>query len=152
MAIRKDLDDMLNNLKTKKRPEKPARKTTTNKPKSHISEPIDSMSVDDILISMNNQKNTSGKSDTTKKSAALPKKNSSITEKKTDEAPVKPRKKIVISGELPDYDALRNLEREKDAQRKRAEEAEKNRIEAKKKAAEEAERKRIEAEKKAAEE
>ena len=153
MAIRKDLDDMLNNLKTKKRPEKPVRKTVPNKPKSHGSEPIDSMSVDDILISMNSQKNTSGKSDTIKKTAALPKKNAPKVEKKTDEAPAKPRKKIVISGELPDYDAIRNLEREKDAQRKRAEEAEKNRIEAKKKkAAEEAERKRIEAEKKVAEE
>ncbi len=151
MAIRKDLDDMLNNLKTKKRPEKPVRKTVPNKPKSHGSEPIDSMSVDDILISMNSQKNTSGKSDTIKKTAALPKKNAPKVEKKADEAPAKPRKKIVISGELPDYDAIRNLEREKDAQRKRAEEAEKNRIEAKKKkAAEEAERKRIEAKKKKA--
>ena len=153
MAIRKDVDDMLNNLKTKKRPEKSAKKTAANKPKSHSSEPIDSMSVDDILISMNGQKNNnSGKSDTAKKSTLNSKKTNPKAEKKTNEAPTKPKKKIVISGELPDYDALRELEREKDAQRKRAEETEKNRIEAEKRAAEETEKKRIEVEKKAAEE
>lgn len=148
MAIRKDVDDMLNNLNkpNKKRSGKSSKKSSQKKPKSHISEPIDTMSVDDILISMDEQKNnSSGNSDTEKTSVPAD------SEKKTDEAPAKPKKKIVISGELPDYDALREMERQKDEQRKRAEETERNRIEAEKKAAEDAEKKRIEAEKKAAE-
>ncbi len=119
MAIRKDLDDMLNNLTNAKRSDE-SRKTTSEPSKKVYNSKIDNMSVDDLLNSL-----------TAEKSAEEPKTNR--------------RKKIVISGELPDYEALR-------AQEKAAEEAERKRIEAEKKAAEEAEQKRIEAEKRAAEE
>ena len=119
MAIRKDLDDMLNNLTNAKRSDE-SRKTTSEPSKKVYNSKIDNMSVDDLLSTL-----------TTPKPAKEPKPNH--------------KKKIVISGELPDYEALR-------AKEKAAEEAEKKRIEAEKEAAEEAERKRIEAEKKAAEE
>ena len=119
MAIRKDLDDMLNNLTNAKRSDE-SRKTTSEPSKKVYNSKIDNMSVDDLLSTL-----------TTPKPAKEPKPNH--------------KKKIVITGELPDYEALR-------AKEKAAEEAEKKRIEAEKKAAEESERKRIEAEKKAIEE
>ena len=127
MAIRKDLDDMLNNLTNAKRSDE-SRKTTSEPSKKVYNSKIDNMSVDDLLSTL-----------TTPKPAKEPKPNH--------------KKKIVISGELPDYEALRAKEKAaEEAEKKAAEEAERKRIEAEKKAAEEAERKRIEAEKKAAEE
>ncbi len=119
MAIRKDLDDMLNNLTNAKRSDG-SRKTTSEPSKKVYNSKIDNMSVDDLLSTL-------------------------TTPKPTKEPKPNHKKKIVISGELPDYEALR-------AKEKAAEEAEKKRIEAEKKAAEEAEKKRTEAEKKAAEE
>ena len=119
MAIRKDLDDMLNNLTNAKRSDE-SRKTTSEPSKKVYNSKIDNMSVDDLLSTL-----------------TMP--------KPTKEPKPNHKKKIVISGELPDYEALR-------AKEKAAEEAEKKRIEAEKKAAEEAEKKRTEAEKKAAEE
>ncbi len=141
MDIRKDIDDMLNNLKGNEEPAVPHRKTI---PAVHTQKaPADSMSVDELLDSLvheNENRVTEPAKD---------------TQSKTPE-PEKPRKKrIVISGELPDYEAIRAASLEKDrlkAERKAAEEAERQRIEAERKAAEEAERQRIEAERKAAEE
>ena len=141
MDIRKDIDDMLNNLKGNEEPAVPHRKTI---PAVHTQKaPADSMSVDELLDSLvheNENRVTEPAKD---------------TQSKTPE-PEKPRKKrIVISGELPDYEAIRAASLEKDrleAERKAAEEAERQRIEAERKAAEEAERQRIEAERIAAEE
>ena len=163
MAIRKDIDDMLNNLKSGKPLDMP-KNPENPKELSRPDPKIDNMSVDDLLSSL-----TSGKtaSDNAEKSS-----------------PTKPKKKIVITGELPDYEALRAEEKQRERleleraeaeakakqvelQRQRAEkeaaekaekerikaerEAEKARIEAEKKAAAEAaEKARIEAEKKAA--
>jgi len=141
MDIRKDIDDMLNNLKGNEEPAVPHRKTI---PAVHTQKaPADSMSVDELLDSLVHENENR---------VTEPAKG---TQSKTPE-PEKPRKKrIVISGELPDYEAIRAASLEKDrleAERKAAEEAERQRIEAEKKAAEEAERQRIEAERKAAEE
>ncbi len=141
MDIRKDIDDMLNNLKGNEEPAVPHRKTI---PAVHTQKaPADSMSVDELLDSLvheNENRVTEPAKD---------------TQSKTPE-PEKPRKKrIVISGELPDYEAIRAASLEKDrleAERKAAEEAERQRIEAERRAAEEAERQRIEAERRAAEE
>ena len=163
MAIRKDIDDMLNNLKSGKPLDMP-KNPENPKELSRPDPKIDNMSVDDLLSSL-----TSGKtaSDNAEKSS-----------------PTKPKKKIVITGELPDYEALRAEEKQRERleleraeaeakakqvelQRQRAEkeaaekaekerikaerEAEKARIEAEKKAAAEAaEKARVEAEKKAA--
>ncbi len=156
MAIRKDIDDMLNNLKSGKPLESP--KNPEPKPIPKLSDrKIDKMSVDDLLSSLTSDKN--GKK--------------SVPEASANES--KPKKKIVISHELPDYEAIREKEKQKEkerlesekqaererikaerdaeiarieAERKAAEKAEKARIEAEKKAAEEAEKARIEAEKK----
>lgn len=136
MAIRKDLDDMLNNLKGSA-DGKPAAKKAASPVKKATSKPnkIDSMSVDDLLSTLYID---------------------SVKKEEEPAVPEKPKKKkIVISGDLPDYEALRQAEFEKErlaAEKKAAEEAERQRIEAERKAAEEAERQRIESEKKAAEE
>ena len=135
MDIRKDIDDMLNNLKGNEEPAVPHRKTI---PAVHTQKaPADSMSVDELLDSLvheNENRVTEPAKDTQSKAPE----------------PEKPRKKrIVISGELPDYEAIRAASLEKDrleAERKAAEEAERQRIEAERKAAEEAERQRIEEE------
>ena len=147
MAIRKDIDDMLNNLKDGKPLEQPSNDIQPQ------SEPVqqtgyENMSVDDLLTSLIG--------DTSSETAA---------EEVPAEPIVKPKKKrIVISHELPDYEAIREASLKEDAQRAEAEkqaererlraerEAEIARIEAERKAAEEAELARIEAERKAAEE
>ena len=145
MAIRKDIDDMLNNLKSGKPLESP--KNPEPKPIPKLSDSkIDKMSVDDLLSSL-----TSDKSERKSVSEAAANK-------------TEPKKKIVISHELPDYEAIREEEKRKEKERSDAEkqaererikaerEAEIARIEAEKKAAEKAEKARIEAEKKAAKE
>ena len=151
MAIRKDLDDMLNNLKIGTEPASPVNKAPApiapvHKP-SKREEKIDHMSVDDLLSTLSHEK------EAPVQTAAAP----------VQAAPEQPKKKrIVISGDLPDYEAIRQAELEKDraeaerrrleAEKQAAEEAERQRLEAAKKAAEEAERQRLEAAKKAAEE
>ena len=137
MAIRKDIDDMLKNLKGNE-PEKPAQNAASESSPLNRTDKIDIMSVDELLNSLTHP--------------------SKPAEKPVPDAPEpeKPkRKRIVISGELPDYEAIRAAELEKDriaAENKATEEAaEKARIEAERQAAE-AERARIEAERKAAEE
>ena len=162
MAIRKDLDDMLNNLKANNEGNAPAKKAEPAVPPVHkpssAEEKINHMSVDDLLTTLSHEK------EAPVQAAPAPE-------------PVK-KKRIVISGDLPDYEAIRQAELAKDraaaeqkrleaermaaareaeirraeAEKKAAEEAERQRLEAAKKAAEEAERQRLEAAKKAAEE
>ncbi len=142
MAIRKDLDDMLNNLKDGKPLEQPSDiNVQGNEPVPQ--DEFKNVSVDDLLTSLLGAPN----SETAAEPIVKPKK-----------------KKIVISHELPDYEAIRQQSLREDAERaeteKKAErerlkaerEAEMARIQAEKKAAEEAEKARIEAERKAAEE
>ncbi len=156
MAIRKDLDDMLNNLKDGKPLEQPSdTNVQANEPVPQ--DEFKNVSVDDLLTSLLGAPN----SETPAEPIVKPKK-----------------KKIVISHELPDYEAIRQQSLREDAERaetekkaererlkaereaemariqaeKKAAEAEKARIEAERKAAEEAEKARIEAERKAAEE
>ena len=141
MAIRKDLDDMLNNLKDGKPLEQPSdTNVQTNEPVPQ--DEFKNLSVDDLLTSLLGAPN----SETPAEPIVKPKK-----------------KKIVISHELPDYEAIRQQSLREDAERaeteKKAErerlkaerEAEMARIQAEKKAAAEAEKARIEAERKAAE-
>ncbi len=150
MAIRKDLDDMLNNLKIGTEPASPVNKAPApiapvHKP-SKSEEKIDHMSVDDLLSTLSHEK------EAPVQTAAAP----------VQAAPEQTKKKrIVISGDLPEYEAIRQAELEKDraeaerrrleAEKQAAEEAERQRLEAAKKAAEEAERQRLEAAKKDAE-
>ena len=153
MAIRKDLDDMLNNLKgsadaeMSARPAHPAPAPVHRPTKAE--DKINHMSVDDLLSSLTHEQ------------AAPPSPAESAPAKAAPVQAEAPKKKrIVISGELPDYEAIRRADLEKDraeAERKAVEEAKQKLIEAErraaeKKAAEEAERARIEAERRAAEE
>ncbi|MBR4361294.1 MAG: hypothetical protein IKP42_00950 [Ruminococcus sp.] len=168
MAIRKDLDDMLNNLKgsadaeMSARPAHPAPAPVHRPTKAE--DKINHMSVDDLLSSLTHEQ------------AAPPSPAESAPAKAAPVQAEAPKKKrIVISGELPDYEAIRRADLEKDraeaerkaveeakqklieaerraAEKKAAEEAERARIEAERRAAEEAERARIEAERRAAEE
>ena len=155
MAIRKDLDDMLNNLKDGKPLEQPSdTNVQANEPVPQ--DEFKNLSVDDLLTSLLGAPS----SETPAEPIVKPKK-----------------KKIVISHELPDYEAIRQQSLREDAERaetekkaererlkaereaemariqaeKKAAEAEKARIEAERKAAEAAEKARIEAERKAAE-
>ena len=128
MAIRKDLDDMLNSLKKgsgKKAPEKNSVRQSAPQRKSIY----DSMSVDDLLSALNDDKKSSEIAEIAEEisaperpvtfseeinviSSSLPKEEAPAPA----EAPVPPKKKkrIVITGELPDYEAIRQRELEKD--------------------------------------
>ena len=123
--------------------------------KKHGKSGVDNMSVDDVINSLGDRKSAGIKSDAPKKLAPLPPKKAAAKTNLPDGN--KSKKRIVITNELPDYDALRKQALEDDRQREEAEkkaqeEAERKRLEAEKKAQEEAERKRLEAEKKAREE
>ena len=146
MAIRKDLDDMLNNLKDGKPLEQPSdTNVQANEPVQQ--DEFKNVSVDDLLTSLLGAPSSeSAQADAPAEPIVKPK-----------------RKKIVISHELPDYEAIRQQSLREDAERAEAEkkaererlkaerEAEMARIQAEKKAAEDAEKARIEAERKAAE-
>lgn len=148
MAIRKDIDDMLNNLKDGKPLEQPTiPEKEPVQPVQPVQERMDSAALDALLTSLIGDKSS--------ETAAEP----------STEPEIKPkRKKIVINHELPDYEAIREAELKKDAERAEAEkqaereqlkaerEAEMARIKAEREAAEKAELERIEAERKAAEE
>ncbi|MBQ6944648.1 MAG: hypothetical protein IJN43_10010 [Ruminococcus sp.] len=145
MAIRKDLDDMLNNLKDGKPLEQPSdTNVQANEPVQQ--DEFKNVSVDDLLTSLLGEPSSeSAQADAPAEPIVKPK-----------------RKKIVISHELPDYEAIRQQSLREDAERAEAEkkaererlkaerEAEMARIQAEKKAAEDAEKARIEAERKAA--
>ncbi|MBR3970975.1 MAG: hypothetical protein IKJ87_07845 [Ruminococcus sp.] len=145
MAIRKDIDDMLNNLKDGKPLESPSEPEI--QPESPKFVEGTNMTVDELLTSLIGDSN-----------------DSSIANKPAETAPKPKKMKIVISHELPDYEALRAEEKKREAEQAMAEkiaerdklraerEAEIARIEAERKAAEEAELARIEAERKAAKE
>ena len=145
MAIRKDIDDMLNNLKDGKPLESPSEPEI--QPESPKFVEGTNMTVDELLTSLIG--------DST---------DSSTANQPAETAPKPKKMKIVISHELPDYEALRAEEKKREAEQAMAEkiaerdklraerEAEIARIEAERKAAEEAEMARIEAERKAAEE
>ena len=160
MAIRKDLDDMLNNLKANNEGNAPAKKAEPAVPPVHkpnsAEEKINHMSVDDLLSTLSHEKEAPAQT------APAPAPVAPAPATAPAPEPVK-KKRIVISGDLPDYEAIRQAELAKDraaAEQKRLEaermaaarEAEIRRAEAEKKAAEEAERQRLEAAKKAAEE
>lgn len=115
MAIRKDLDDMLNNLKGNN-PEKTASAKTEPARYKSI---YDSMSVDDLLNALTVEKKPSlaenilnELEDKEKKAAEAAAVN--VPEvPKVEESPVpEQKKKVIIKGELPDYEELRRIESE----------------------------------------
>ena len=129
MAIRKDLNDMLNSLRNddgeKKKPESMTESV-------HRKSKYDDMSLDDLLNSLKAEKleELNAQKESGPENSA---------ETAAPEA-VKPKhKKIVISKELPDYEAIRQRELEKDR-------AEKARLEAERLEKERLERERLEAE------
>ncbi|MCR5110939.1 MAG: hypothetical protein K6B38_08540 [Ruminococcus sp.] len=145
MATKKELDDMLNDLTNNSKPAK--------KKKIHIPEP-DNAPLDDVLDALDSEKKQSVDSqpkkvrtlDPAEKTQVFGNKPAGAFDKKfgkklkpipstpverpvypdDEPSPVKKKKmKIVISGELPDYEAIRQQELEKDRAAKAAEEARK---------------------------
>lgn len=109
MAIRKDLDDMLNNLKGNSDEKKASARTGPAKRKSIY----DNMSVDDLLNALTAEKKPSLAENILNE---LEEKESKAPEEpdvvqKAPETPVpEQKKKVVITGELPDYEELRRSE------------------------------------------
>lgn len=125
MAIRKDVNDMLNNLK---------REETPKKEEKHSKSKFDDMSVDDLLTALNDIKENKTERPVKKnapirelkrippskpKEEPKPEKKDSQGKKENKKSSPKPKsnedskqkkKKIVISGELPDYEAIRQQE------------------------------------------
>ncbi len=145
MATKKELDDMLNDLTNNSKPAK--------KKKIHIPEP-DNAPLDDVLDALDSEKKQSVDPqpkkvrtlDPAEKTQVFGNKPAGAFDKKfgkklkpipstpverpvypdDEPSPVKKKKmKIVISGELPDYEAIRQQELEKDRAAKAAEEARK---------------------------
>lgn len=132
MAIRKDLDDMLNNLKkggeSIPHPEKNSSKAKNTPQRKSI---YDDMSVDDLLSALTSEKKNAASEPVsdilseTAKEISVPEEASKKAEE-VDKTPEKPvpvkktsssenkKKKIVITGDLPDYEAIRQQELEKD--------------------------------------
>lgn len=111
MAIRKDLDDMLNNLKGNS----PEKNTAENsKPVRHKSI-YDNMSVDDLLNALTVEKKPSLAENILneleeKENKALEEESAAAVQA-VPEVPVPElKKKVVITGELPDYEELRRFE------------------------------------------
>ena len=125
MAIRKDLDDMLNNLRGNSPEKAVPSKAEMPKAKSIY----DTMSVDDLLNALTVEKkptlaeNILNELDE-KESKAAEEAAKAVPEPKPvieNDAP-KQKKKVVITGELPDYEELRRQEEEqKKQERLRAE-------------------------------
>lgn len=120
MAIRKDIDDMLNNLKTSG--------DETEHNEVHKKSIYDEMSVDDILSALSSEEKKPSLAEDILhelEEEIHPKKTDVIAETKSPEPAVEPeqpvqevheevkKKKIIITGELPDYEALRREELEK---------------------------------------
>ena len=166
MAIRKDIDDMLNSLKNSgEAPKTESAKAAAAQPKQRKSI-YDDMSVDDLLNALTDTKqpepaevpeeeevpvivssvmHTEASTQSTRVFSAA--------EPAAEEKPVpKKKKKIVISAELPDYEEIRRRDLEKDriereaADRAAREAEEKARLEAERVAREAEEKARIEAE------
>lgn len=97
--IRKDVNDALNNLK----------KSSPNPPEEkHIKSKFDNMSPDELLNAINSSKE-SNSAFTVKKLKRIPQN----TQKKVPETEKNPdKKKRIVIGELPDYDAIMKQEEE----------------------------------------
>ena len=184
MAIRKDIDDMLNSLKNSgEAPKTESAKAAAAQPKQRKSI-YDDMSVDDLLNALTDTKqpepaevpeeeevpvivssvmHTEASTQSTRvfsatEIAEMEAKAAEKAEPAAEEKPVpKKKKKIVISAELPDYEAIRRRDLEKDriereaADRAAREAEEKARLEAERVAREAEEKARIEAERAARE-
>ena len=134
MAIRKDLDDMLNSLKKGSSRSVPGKSGGSQAPQHNQRKSIyDSMSVDDLLHALNDEKKDEPVGETSAVHEEKPVtfseeinviRSSVPAEEKAPapvEAPVqKKKKRIVITGELPDYEAIRQRELEKDRLAKEA--------------------------------
>lgn len=116
MAIRKDLDDMLNNLKKGGETGRNAHNEQSAPKRKSI---YDDMSVDDLLNALTEEKKPSLAENIL---SELEEKNNKTEEIQPEKAPSEEiasavpetkKKKIVITGELPDYEAIRNQEMEK---------------------------------------
>lgn len=116
MAIRKDLDDMLNNLKK-------VGETGRNVPNEQNAPKrksiYDDMSVDDLLNALTEEKKPSLAENIINELAEKDNKTEEIQQEKIPEPETPPeqsetkKKKIVITGELPDYEAIRRQEMER---------------------------------------
>lgn len=112
MAIRKDLDDMLNNLKGSS----PERRTEPTEHSAGRKSIYDTMSVEDLLNALTVEKRPSLAENILKELDGKEKEDVP----KTDPEPVSEsvqsnagqKKKVVITGELPDYEELRRQELE----------------------------------------
>ncbi len=123
MAIRKDVNDMLNNLKQEEPP----------KEEKHSKSKFDDMSVDDLLTALNDEKENETprkapirelkripsskskgqpKTDNNTSSEKNGKKKNSSNPKNSDDS--MPKRKRIVIGELPDYEAIRQQEIQKD--------------------------------------
>ncbi|MBQ9078813.1 MAG: hypothetical protein IJY29_04475 [Ruminococcus sp.] len=131
MAIRKDLDDMLNNLRGSSPEKAVPSKTEMPKAKSIY----DTMSVDDLLNALTVEKKPTLAENILNE---LDEKESKVAEEAAKAVPEpkpviendapKQKKKVVITGELPDYEELRRQEEEqKKQERLRAESRSMNR-------------------------
>ena len=149
MATKKELDDMLDNLRN---PSSAKKKTK----KAKVSDALDNASLDDLLDALSDEnaaeqaqapKTRARKANSNEATKVFDKKPVSAFDRKfgkkikpipdtpverpvypsdDEPSPVKKKKmKIVISGELPDYEAIRQQELEKDRAAKAAEEARK---------------------------
>lgn len=105
MAIRKDVNDMLNNLKQEEPP----------KEEKHVKSKFDNMSVDDLMNALNDGKEPPRKAPIRELKRIPPSKKNDYSKPENNNPPKK--KKIVI-GELPDYDAIEQQEIEKEIKKK----------------------------------
>ncbi len=131
MAIRKDLDDMLNNL----RGNSPENAVPSNAEMPKAKSIYDTMSVDDLLNALTVEKKPTLAENILNE---LDEKESKVAEEAAKAVPEpkpvtennapKQKKKVVITGELPDYEELRRQEEEqKKQERLRAESRSMNR-------------------------
>ena len=139
MAIRKDLDDMLNSLKGGKKSTSDTGKTKESAESVHPRKSIyDDMSIDDLLSALADDKKENNTDEIAEElteefapepePVKIPEPVKVQEPEKPTEAPVKAperkHKKIVITGELPDYEAIRQHELEKDRIERERKEAE----------------------------
>ena len=122
MAIRKDLDDMLNSLK-----HTGDESLDTEHTEAHRKSIYDDMSVDDLLNALTEEKRPSLAEDILHELDAAETASEAALQQEIQEISPEPelpkKKKVVISGELPDYEELRRQEMEKTMlERRKAEE------------------------------
>lgn len=105
MAIRKDVNDMLNNLKQEEPP----------KEEKHVKSKFDNMSVDDLMNALNDGKEPPRKAPI-RELKRIPSSKKNDYSKPENNNP--PKKKKIVIGELPDYDAIEQQEIEKEIKKK----------------------------------